>query len=402
MHISEALIDEATGGLIAPGKLDLIDISDIAVPAHDHVLLLFEGSVLICRPVTGLERQGNGLCRIASSDLELRLFAMSAERFDSIIPTGADPAEGSVSFRGDRVGIFVASDVHELQHYTLEQSVSDLGLTVAVAAAISERIHPSARGAARPHGEARLTATLDWATLNVRALRCAALFQTRHPSAKTPPARLGEIAPAHWRLEGLRLAGEDLLTPGHISLSGPADRTIATAMHIVAVRWLGPSGAWDRAAMSFRDCERAELRADGFCTAFDSEHWLDLLGMDFRWIEALLSKASSARVALEGASLGHLFLDPGTPGGGHGGNRISQPIVEAAISVALTPEGLRFRLDGTLGPFEQRRLDQYARRGQPVTTQPYDRVEVEVTAPWIWLLIYSPKLGARRAEFGVQ
>ena len=398
MHISEALIDEATGGLIAPGTLELVDVSDVTVPTHEHVLLLFEGLALICRPITSLARLPNGLCRIEAPDIEIRLFAMGVERFDGIIPAGADPAQGAVSFSSDKAGIFFAAEVYDLQQYTLTQSACDKGLTVTVEAAISAR----ARSATQLRGQVKLRARLNWATLTVRALRSASHFRKPETELDAPPVRLDGIAPAHWRLEDLRLAGEDVLTSGRITLAGLGPRSVAVASHVVAVRWLGPHGAWDRSSMSFRDCERAELRGDGFCTTFESEHWLDVLGIDFRSIEGLLRRATSARIGLEGAGLGHLFLDPGIPGAGHGGNRISQPLTAADISVGLTEEGLVFYLDGKLGPFEQRRLDQYARRGHPVSMEPYERVAVEVTVPWIWLLIYSPKLGARHVEFGVQ
>src|SRR5690348_2814474 len=105
MHISEALIDEATGGLVALGTLELIDVPDVTVPTHEHVLFIFEASQLLCRPLASVERLGNGLCRVASSHVEIRLFGMSVEQFNSIVPTGSNPVAGSATFTGNKVGM---------------------------------------------------------------------------------------------------------------------------------------------------------------------------------------------------------------------------------------------------------------------------------------------------------
>ena len=401
MHISEARIDEATGGLIAAGTLLLIDVPGVTLPEHEHVLLIFESSQLLCRPLLAIERLDNGLYRVAAEHVEVRLFGMNVEQFNAVIPNGAEPLTGSASYTGARVGMLAEPRAYEFQHCTVEQSITGKGMTVSVDAELSERVHVGALNHPGREGQVHLRATLNWATIRVRGLKWSGLAPKYEPPASIRGTPIVETVPAQLRLEDLRLTGgvDDLLAPGHITLSGPRERTVVAAPRMVSLKWLGPHASWDRPEIIFRDCEQAELGHDGFCSTLGSDYWLQILGLDFRLIEDLLCKSVSTTLLMRGGDFGRISLDTGIPGGGHGGSRVSQPMITATISADLTPEGLRLRLEAELGPFPQRTLDEYARRGQTVRTEPYDRLEVELTASWIWLLVYSPKLGLRHAEF---
>jgi hypothetical protein len=401
MHISEARIDEATGGLIAAGTLQLIDVPGVTLPEHEHVLLIFEASQLLCRPLPAIERLGNGLYRVATSHVEVRLFGMNVEQFNTVIPNGAEPLAGRSSFTGPKVGMLAEPRAYEFQHCSVQQAITADGMTVSVDAELSDRVHVGALRHPGREGRVHLRATLNWATMRVRGLKWSGLAAKYEPPATIPGMPIVETPTAELRLEDLRLTGgvDDLLAPGHITLLGPGERTVIAAPQMVSLRWLGPHASWDRPEMIFRDCERAELGHDGFCSTHGSDYWLQILGLDFRLIEDLLCKAVATTVVMRGGDFGRISLDTGIPGGGHGGNRVSQPMTTATVFAELKADGLRLKLEADLGPYPQRTLDEYTRRGQTVRTQPYDRLEVEITASWIWLLVYSPKLGVRHAEF---
>src|SRR5689334_12191745 len=91
MHIADALIDEATGDAIVPGRIALtgarFSAELIGLFEHEMVLLDLGPGGLVCRPISRCERLDNGFCKVADGGPELQIAAITTTLVDALLRT---------------------------------------------------------------------------------------------------------------------------------------------------------------------------------------------------------------------------------------------------------------------------------------------------------------------------
>jgi hypothetical protein len=396
MHIDDALIDEATGGPIVPGRMQLKDSGGNAgqIPPHDMILLEFIAGGLACRAVTGLEKLPSGFCKICVSEPHLHLDKLSLELFSSTPYVSS----GAISIKGSRFNGAAVSGrdvVYDVTGYELSVEKALAGLFFRISGKFTQSIRTSASMPREGDGF-EIEGIVPWPTATVKGydtggkhkfVRQGKLISALNRETPRNPMRRGDLM----IYEGLTYP----IIVGSLDVARDAEeqtgRAVANFLHIHI----------DPDQIRFGNVARCELLSNGFCRSMDfgKGYWinLDLIGRPF--LEQAFRSQDRLSLSYEGNHLGHIRYD--TPYRDEPGDRlgsISQNIVSYHCTAALDRDGLRLELRGRLGGFDPAEFELH-RRERNSSLVAWDRFEVEAQLPWALLLVRDFAIAKRRQDF---
>lgn len=398
MQITEVMIDDASGGAIIPGRINIRDFQPKLgeVVPHDLLLLDFGSSGLVCRPVLDFERLQTGFCRINTTGPYIRLRRLNFEGFNSVL-FGRDAGAISISDSGNNGSAGAAP--HDLEYdltgYDLSQKKVANGLSFRIVGNLKENALVSAVPAAYDDGFV-VEGIIPWDALIVKGFRAAGGAHKFTPQGKFLIALGRETVRDSHNLRELTLSeGGNTYVFGSLQVAtAHGKRAERPAENFLDFRIES-----DR--ISFNSVSRLEQLTNGFCRDMyrGKDYYLSLNLVGRRLIEEVFQTENYAEFGCEGLLLGKLSYNTGY-GNGHGDplDRIEQSIGSYRLIATLGDRGLRLQYEGRLREFEAQTFERH-RKERNSSLVPWQTFSVDSVIPWSLLVVRDFAIARRRKHF---
>jgi hypothetical protein len=428
MHISDTLIDAASGGIVVPGEMQ-VDFSDPKMPeiaSHRHVLLDFDECGLRCCPVTAFDRFSSGLAKVAAVEASLRFPYLTRKVFDQMLRPSLELQDCGMRFEGLQCGTltqcgYLMAGLYNLRigivsSVDVTQRIDADGRTFRIEGTVTPSTVPADSSSVPPDKRFSICGTIPWVTLRLLGLGGAGWYHRHRPkgsqgrgSPAVPVPRtassLSDLRSTGHGTDITRVAlGSGMLLAGDIELRSPEKETTTLAREIVEIDLT-------EAQLTVRDADRSLLCHDGFCQRLGSYFSFTFTSLNANLVNGLFgADGTHAAATMSGTGLGRVNYDTGLSRG-HGDylGSIRQDIDHFDFTVDLTNSDLDLSLTGTLREFSGEDLRKFgvmfeeASKTYGVTyrktfqqlMKPWVGFTIRARIPWLWLLIRGSPLAKR-------
>lgn len=396
MHITDVMIDDASGGVIIPGQITIRDFQAKLgeVPPHDLIMLDFGSGGLLSRPVIGFERLETGFCKISATGPYLQLSKLSSLDFNTVLlgkPSGAISTKASGSNGSARTAAH--NPIYKLTGYDLSEKKVAAGLSFKIAGNIMELHSDQAVPAVYDDGF-NIEGVIPWDTLMVKGYDAGGAH--KFTPQGTFLTALGRETVRDPLSLGDLMISEGLTWPCifgslEVATAKQTARPVETFFVIHIKR--------DR--ISFDGVSKLEQLTNGFCRYmnYGINHYLSLNLVGGEFLEEAFRLEDYAEFSCEGALLGKLSRDTGY-GDGHGDplGRIEQSIASYRLAATLEYRGLHLRYEGRLQEFETKTFERH-RKERNSSLVPWQTFKADAINPWSLLFVRGFAIARRRKDF---